>query len=170
VLDLQEPVMPYLDSTVVLLVLFLWAAASTLVLALGWIVRRGGVETISGVAEELHDTVHAVEFRAAKYAQGTINGIREINLDCRVVVRAGMYIFFASLMALLWLPLGSQVAMICEPAAVAFIKHGGEIATYKLHLYWNICMACDIVGFLLGLVVGEGVYILLRPLIKPERP
>ena len=160
--------MPYMDSTVVLLVLFLWAAASTAVLGLGWIARRGGTEALSDVAEKVFDSVQAVEFRAAKSTERAINGIKEINLDRRVVVRAALYIAFASLMTLLSLLLGSQVATICEPAAVAFIKHGGEIATSRLQLYWHIRMAFGIVGFLLGLVVGEGAYILLHPLIKPQ--
>ena len=71
-------------------------------------------------------------------------------------------------MTLLWLLLGTQIATLCEPAAVAFIKHGGEIATYKLHLYWNIRIAFGVMGFLVGLVIGEAAYILLSPLIPAE--
>ena len=71
-------------------------------------------------------------------------------------------------MTLLWLLLGSQVATLCEPAAVAFIKHGGEIATSKLQLYWNIRIVFGVMGFLVGLVIGEAAYILISSLIPAE--
>ena len=160
--------MPVMDASIFIIVLIVVAIGATMAWGFDWIARHGGVETLSEVAEELYNAAHAVEFRVSQSAQRTIHDISEINMDRRIIVRAALYIICGSLMALLWLLLGSQVAMICEPAAVAFIKHGGEIATYKLQLYWHIRMAFGIVGFLLGLVVGEGVYILLRPLIKPQ--
>ena len=160
--------MPILDSAVIIAVLIVLAVGATVAWGFGWIARRGGADALSDVAEEVFDSVHAVEFRTAKTAERTINGIRDMALDRRAIVRVAAYLVLASLMALLWLLIGAQVAKLCEPSAVAFIKHGGEIATYKLHLYWHIRMAFGIVGFLLGLVVGEGVYILLRPVIKPE--
>ena len=160
--------MPVTISTIIVIMLIVCLLAMIMIACFGWISRRGGGEAIIDVTEELHDAAHAVAFQVVQSAQRTIHEIRGIIVDRRIIVRAALYIVCASLMALLWLLLGSRVALVFEPAAVAFIKHGGEIATFKLHLYWNIRMAFGIVGFLLGMVVGEGVYILLRPLIKPQ--
>ncbi len=154
-----------IDSAVLAIPLLMVAVGATVVWGLEWLGRRGGASATDEVVEDAVDSVLAVAFRAKPGRKQAVSGMRELKISRRLVLRFAAYLFFATLMTLLWLLLGSQVAKLCEPAAVAFIKHGGEIATYKLHLYWNIRIAFGVMGFLVGLVIGEAAYILISPLI-----
>jgi hypothetical protein len=154
-----------IDSAVLVIPLLLIAVGAMVVWGFGWLVRHGGASATDEVVQDAVDSVLAVAFRAKPGRKQAVNGMTELKISRRLVLRFAAYLFFATLMTLLWLFLGSQVATLCVPAAVAFIKHGGEIATYKLHLYWNIRMAFGVMGFLVGLVIGEAAYILISPLI-----
>jgi|GEM_PF-7072658 len=154
-----------IDSAVLVIPLLLIAVGAMVVWGFGWLVRHGGASATDEVVQDAVDSVLAVAFRAKPGRKRAVNGMTELKISRRRVLRFAAYLFFATLMTLLWLFLGSQVATLCVPAAVAFIKHGGEIATYKLHLYWNIRMAFGVMGFLVGLIIGEAAYILISPLI-----
>ncbi len=157
-----------IDSAVLAIPLLMVAVGAMVVWGFGWLVRHGGAATTGEVVEDTIDFVHAVAFRAEQSLRQAVTGVNDPRIGRRLVLRVAAYFVFATLMTLLWLLLGSQVATLCEPAAVAFIKHGGEIATSKLQLYWNIRIVFGVMGFLVGLVIGEAAYILISPLIPAE--
>ena len=157
-----------IDSAAIVIPLLLIAVGATVVWGFGWLVRHGGASATIEVVEDTIDSVHAIAFRAEEGVRQAADGIRIPKISRRLVLRVAAYLFFATLITLLWLLLGTQVATLCEPAAAAFIKHGGEIATYKLHLYWNIRIAFGVMGFLVGLVIGEAGYVLISPFIPAE--
>ena len=160
--------MPIMDSAVIITALLMVAVGATAAWGFGWVSRHGGASGTAEVVEDAIDAVHAVAFRAEGSCKQAINTMQKLRINRHLVLRVAAYLFFATFMTLLWLLLGTQVAKLCEPAAAAFIKHGGEIATYKLHLYWNIRIAFGVMGFLVGLVIGEAAYILLSPFIPAE--
>ncbi len=160
--------MPIMDSAVIITALLMVAVGATAAWGFGWVSRHGGASGTAEVVEDAVDAIHAVAFRAEEKCRQAVNTMPGLRIDRHFFFRAAAYLFCATLMTLLWLLLGSQVAKLCDPAVVAFIKHGGEIATYKLHLYWNIRIAFGVMGFLVGLVIGEAAYILLSPFIPAE--
>jgi hypothetical protein len=72
-----------------------------------WLLRHGGAAVVLDTADEAADTLNTVEFRVARDLERCIKGV---NIDQRFIVRTGTYVASATIMALLWLYLGSQVA------------------------------------------------------------
>ncbi len=162
--------MPTMDFAAIIAVLILMVIiGATVAWGFGWINRHGGASATAEVVDDAVDSIHAVAFRAEGSCRQAVNTLAAPRIRRHFIFRVAAYLFFATLMTLLWLPLGTQVATLCEPAAAAFVKHGTEVATYKLHLYWNVRIAFGVMGFLVGLVIGEAGYILLSPFIPAEK-
>lgn len=127
-----------------ILILLIIACAASVAWGIGWVIRHGvPVETTFDI------TIQTISWPL-------------------LVLRLACYVLFATLMMSAWLYMGTQIATLVVPPAAAFLKHGGTIATYKLHDYWNIRRTCACGGLLLGLLVGEAAFMLLRRALGNE--
>ena len=78
------------------------------------------------------------------------------------IIRLACWLAMMTFFGFIWQFVGKEIANITYPDVQAFLKHGTEVLTWKLHAWWNLRRIIVAVGFVFGWVTGEGLFRLIN--------